>query len=417
MDFPITKIKGGVGAARGFQTSALACGIKNTEVERLDLALIHSDTPCTSAGTFTTNRVKAAPVKLCQNHLRRGELRAIVANSGNANACTGVRGVEDARTMASKVAKPLGLKRSEVGVCSTGVIGLPMPMTRIEPRLGELVESLAPKRGHEVAEAIMTSDTRPKELAISFELGQTRVRLGGCVKGAGMISPSMATMLCFITTDAAISHDCLRRAVLETVEESFNRITIDGDTSTNDSVLVLANGASGMTPARRNGPRCRQFREALRWLMLELAKDVVRDGERVTKFVTVNVKGARTYIDAKRVAEAVSKSALVKASWNGGDPNWGRVLHAVGYSRARIREELIDIHYNGKPACLGGLQAKTPMEELRKIAAKPEFLIEIFLNQGKAEYEMYSSDFSPEYVDFNRSEYAYWKQARQDGLI
>lgn len=417
MDFPITRIKGGVAAARGFQTSALSCGIKNPNASRLDLALIHSDHPCTAAGTFTTNRVKAAPVKLCQNHLRRGNLRTIVANSGNANACTGVQGVHDARTMADQIAKPLGLKRSEIGVCSTGVIGLPMPMNRIEPRLGELVAGLRPKHGHEVAEAIMTSDTRPKELAISFDLGNTRVRLGGCVKGAGMICPSMATMLCFITTDAAISKDCLRRAVLECVEESFNRITIDGDTSTNDSVIVLANGTSGMSPARRNGPRCRQFREALRWLMLELAKEVVRDGERVTKFVTVSVKGARTYIDAKRVAEAVSKSALVKASWNGGDPNWGRIIHAIGYSNARIREELIDIHYDGKPACIGGLQAPTPMEKLRLIAAKPEFHIQIYLNQGKADYEMYSSDFSPEYIDFNRSEYAYWKQARQDGLV
>jgi glutamate N-acetyltransferase / amino-acid N-acetyltransferase len=257
----------------------------------------------------------------------------------------------------------------------------------------------------------------PKEIAISFDLGEHRVRLGGCVKGAGMISPSMATMLCFITTDAHFPSECLRKAVLECVEESFNRITIDGDMSTNDTVLVLANGASGMPPIRRNGKRCRQFREALRWLMLELAKAVVRDGERVTKFVTVRVIGARTYLDAKKVAEAVCKSALVKSSWNGGDPNWGRIIHAVGYSRARIREELIDIHIGGKAACLGGLQAETPMDELRAAVAGPEFEITIHLNQGDADYTMYSSDLSPEYIDFNRSEYAYWKQARKDGLV
>jgi len=224
-------------------------------------------------------------------------------------------------------------------------------------------------------------------------------------------------MLCFITTDAAIPRDSLQKAVLEAVEESFNRITIDGDMSTNDTVLVLANGASGMPPMRRNGPRCRQFRQALRWLMLELAKMIVRDGERVTKFVTVKVQGAKTYQDAKKVAEAVCKSQLVKASWNGGDPNWGRVIHAVGYSRARIREEFIDIFYDGIPACLGGLQADTPMDKLRDVAAQTEFNIEIHLNQGKADYEMYSSDLSPEYIDFNRSEYAYWKQARKDGLV
>jgi glutamate N-acetyltransferase/amino-acid N-acetyltransferase len=227
----------------------------------------------------------------------------------------------------------------------------------------------------------------------------------------------MATMLCFITTDANLSQDCLQRAVLESVEESFNRITIDGDMSTNDSVIVLANGASGMVAARRNGSACKQFREALKWVMLELAKAVVRDGERVTKFVTVNVKGARTHLDAKKVAEAVCKSALVKSSWNGGDPNWGRIIHAVGYSRARIREELIDIFIGGKAACLGGLQAETPMDQLREAVSAPEFTIDIDLNQGEATYTMYSSDLSPEYVDFNRSEYAYWKQARKDGLV
>ncbi len=417
MDFPFTRIKGGVGAPQGFLTSAVSCGIKNPTATRLDLALIHSEHPCSSAGTFTTNRVKAAPVRVSQSHLRKGDLRAIIANSGNANACTGVQGIHDANAMCDAVAKPLGLKRSEIGVCSTGVIGLPMPMMRIEPKYEELISKLGPKNGSDVSAAIITSDTHPKEIAISFDLGDTRVRLGGCVKGAGMISPSMATMLCFITTDANIPSESLRKAVLECVEESFNRITIDGDMSTNDTVLVLANGASGMSPIRRNGKRCKQFRRALRWLMLELAKAVVRDGERVTKFVTVQVKGARTYLDAKKVAEAVCKSALVKSSWNGGDPNWGRIIHAVGYSRARIREELIDIHIGGKAACLGGLQAETPMDELRAAVAEPEFEIVINLNQGSADYTMYSSDLSPEYIDFNRSEYAYWKQARKDGLV
>ncbi len=417
MDFPFTRIKGGVGAPRKFLTSAVSCGIKNPAAERLDLALIYSEVPCSAAGTFTTNRVKAAPVRVSQAHLRKGDLRAVIVNSGNANACTGVQGVHDAKAMCKGIAKPLGLTQSEVGVCSTGVIGLPMPMVRVEPKYGDLVDRLGPKNGSAVASAIITSDTRIKELAISFDLGGQRVRLGGCVKGAGMISPSMATMLCFITTDANIPSATLRKGVLECVEESFNRITIDGDMSTNDTVIVLANGASGMTPVRRNGKRCKQFRAALQWLMLELAKAVVRDGERVTKFVTVKVEGARTYLDAKKVAEAVCKSALVKSSWNGGDPNWGRIIHAVGYSRARIREELIDIHIGGKAACIGGLQANTPMETLREIVAEPEFEVGINLNQGGANYTMYSSDLSPEYIDFNRSEYAYWKQARKDGLV
>ena len=417
MDFLFTRISGGIGAAKGFLTSAVSCGIKNPASARLDLALIYSDRPCTSAGTFTTNRVKAAPVRVSQANLRKGDLRAIIANSGNANACTGVQGIRDAKAMCMAVAKPLDLKPTEIGVASTGVIGLPMPMVRVEPKYADLVAALGPKNGADVAAAIITSDTHAKEVSIAFDLGEHRVRIGGCVKGAGMISPSMATMLCFITTDVQVSSASLRKAVLECVEESFNRITIDGDMSTNDTVIVLANGASGAPSLRRNSALCKQFRQALSWVMLELAKAVVRDGERVTKFVTVRVQGARTYLDAKKVAEAVCKSALVKSSWNGGDPNWGRIIHAVGYSRARIREELVDIHIGGKAACIGGLQAETPMDELRQIVAEPEFEIVIDLNQGNADYIMYSSDLSPEYVDFNRSEYAYWKQARKDGLV
>ncbi len=417
MDHPYTRIKGGVGAPLRFLTSAVSCGIKNPEATRLDLALIYSEKPCTSAGTFTTNRVKAAPVRVSQAHLRKGELRAIIANSGNANACTGLTGIRDAKSMCDAVAKPLGLNRSQIGVASTGVIGLPMPMVRFSPKYDGLVARLGPKNGADVAAAIITSDTHAKEVAISLDLGGHTIRIGGCVKGAGMISPSMATMLCFITTDANVPSACLRKGVLECVEDSFNRITIDGDMSTNDTVIVLANGASGMPALRRNSALCKQFRKALGWVMLELAKAVVRDGERVTKFVTVRVEGARTYLDSKKVAEAVCKSALVKSSWNGGDPNWGRIIHAVGYSRARIREELVDIQIGGKAACIGGLQADTPMDSLREIVAKPAFEITINLNQGDASYTMYSSDLSPEYVDFNRSEYAYWTQARRDGLV
>ena len=237
MDFPFTRIKGGVGAPLGFLTSAVSCGIKNPDAERLDLALIYSEHPCSSAGTFTTNRVKAAPVRVSQAHLRKGDLRAIIANSGNANACTGVQGIHDANAMCDAVAKPLGLKRAEVGVC---LHRRDRPADADGARRAEIRRrsstGLGPKNGSDVAAAIITSDTHAKEIAISFDLGEHRVRLGGCVKGAGMISPSMATMLCFITTDANIPSDILRKAVLECVEESFNRITIDGDMSTNDTV-------------------------------------------------------------------------------------------------------------------------------------------------------------------------------------
>lgn len=416
MSLPFTKITGGVCAPKGFVASAVSAGIKNPEATRLDLALIYSETPCVASGTFTTNRVKAAPVKVSQNHLRKGDAQAILANSGNANACTGVTGIEDARKSARAIAKLLNLRQTQVAVCSTGVIGLPMPMVRITPKFPELVEGLNKKNGTATAQAIMTSDTQHKEIAISMEIGDHKVKIGACAKGAGMICPSMATMLCFITTDANISKTDLDKAVHEAVESSFNRITIDGDMSTNDTVIVLANGQSGMPKIRRNSKACRLFRESLGFIMLEMAKSLVRDGERVTKFVTVNVKGARTYNDAKKVAEAVANSALVKSSWNGNDPNWGRIIHAVGYSRAMIREELIDIYIGSQPACIGGLEASTPMDALRKIVSKDQFTITIDLHLGDAEYCVYSSDISPEYIDFNRSEYAYWKQARKDGL-
>jgi len=412
----ITKIKGGVCAPQGFHASAVSAGIKNPDDPRLDLALIHSTHPCVAAGTFTTNRIKAAPVKVTQAYLKADTIQAIVINSGNANACTGVVGLGDARKTARIIAKGLGLRQRQIGVCSTGVIGLPMPMTRIEPKLPALISALGPKNGDLVARAIMTSDTCKKEIAISVKIGDHKVKIGACAKGAGMICPNMATMLCFITMDANITKSCLQQGVIEGVENSFNRITIDGDMSTNDTVLVLANGQSGMPLIKRNSEECKILRSALQYIMLEMAKALVRDGERVTKFVTVDVIGARTHNDAQKVAEAVANSALVKSSWNGNDPNWGRIIHAVGYSRAMVREELIDIHINGKAACLGGLQAKTSMKTLRNIVAKDAFTITINLNLGKARYEVYSSDLSPEYIDFNRSEYAYWKQARKDGL-
>lgn len=413
----IKRIKGGVCAPRGFLAAAVGAGIKNPDDPRLDLALVYSPHPCSAAGTFTTNRVKAAPVKVSQAYLKADQVQAIVANSGNANACTGMQGINDARTTTKLVAKGLGIRQRQVAVCSTGVIGLPMPMARIEPKIPELIAGLGDKNGTEAAQAIMTSDTRKKEIAISVEIGGHRVRIGACAKGAGMICPSMATMLCFITTDAKVNPSCLQRSVHDAVDASFNRITIDGDMSTNDTVLVLANGRSGMPSIKRNSKECRQFAAALKYVMLKMAKSLVRDGERVTKFVTVQVKGARTFLDARRVAEAVANSSLVKSSWNGNDPNWGRIIHAVGYSRAMVREELIDIHIGGKAACHGGMQAKTSMDTLRKIVAKDAFTVTIDLNQGKADHEVYTSDMSPEYIDFNRSEYAYWKQARKDGLV
>lgn len=412
----LSYISGGVCAPEGFVGNAVAGGIKNPDAPRLDMAVLYSTEPCVSAGTFTTNRVKAASVKLTQANLKKSELRAVFAHSGNANACTGVRGIEDAKVITKTIASHLGLKATEVGICSTGVIGLPLPMMRIEPKLDDLLEELSPDAGESIAKAIMTSDTKPKEIAVEVTIGGEKVRIGACCKGAGMISPCMATMICLITTDAKISRSLLDKFTHDCVEHSFNRITIDGDMSTNDTVLVMANGASEVSINKSNTEHCRIFREALQTVMLCMAKHIVQDGERVTKFVTVHVKGARTYLDAQKVAEAVAKSALVKSSWNGNDPNWGRILHAVGYSQARIREELVDIDIAGLSACVGGLASATPVDSLREAVQNREFSVVINLNQGKAEYMIYTTDLSPEYVDFNRSEYAYWNQAKADGL-
>ncbi|MCL4149685.1 UNVERIFIED_CONTAM: hypothetical protein GTU68_001295, partial [Idotea baltica] len=282
-------MKGGLCAARGFFGSAVSCGIKDPESKRLDLGLIYSEFPCLSKGAFTQNRVKAAPLQVTQNNLKTTHARAIITNSGNANACTGVVGITDAKTMAKATAKLLSIKQREVAVCSTGVIGLPLPMARINPHYEELVEGLGPKNGKDVASAIITSDTHEKEFAISLQIGEKRIRIGGCAKGAGMINPNMATMLCYITTDARIAEASLEKAFKSALEHTFNRITIDGDTSTNDTVLVLANGAAGNKTIRRGSKECQIFEHALRFVMNKLAKAIVRDGERVTKFVTLKV--------------------------------------------------------------------------------------------------------------------------------
>lgn len=408
------EISGGVTAAKGFRAGAVACGIKNPEVKRLDLALIVSDLPTVTEGCFTTNRVKAAPVRVSQQHLKGGDIRAIILNSGNANACTGHQGISDAKATTKCVAEELGIRMRQVLVCSTGIIGMTMPMQRILPNIPELAKVISADGSDIAAQAIMTSDTRPKSYSIEVECEGSTFRIGGIAKGAGMICPNMATMLCAITTDAQVDQAELKRATQDAVEQSFNRITIDGDTSTNDTVIVMSNGASSVPITKSNSSI---FRAALRQVMRELAKMIVRDGERVTKFVEIRVQNARTYQDAKKVAEAVAKSMLVKCSWHGGDPNWGRVIHAVGYSGARIREEFIDIYFGGLLAAKGGLTSTTPIGELEKITQQPSFTVTIDLNLGSANYHVFTTDLSEEYVDFNASEYSAAVYAkRQTGL-
>ncbi len=406
----VQEIEGGICAPKGFKSSALACGIKNPAVERLDLALIYSEFPTVGAAVYTQNQVCAAPVRLSASHLKSAEPRAIIANSGNANACTGPEGMIHARAMAAATAKALGLRQREVQVCSTGIIGVPLPIGRIEPRIPELVAQLGDD-GDPAARAIMTSDTRPKSIAVSVKIGDTTARIGAIAKGAGMINPHMATMLCFVTIDAAVSKAEIVAATKEAVDKSFNRITVDGDMSTNDTVVVMANGQAGNKTITRGGEGSAEFREALNAVMLCLAKRIVADGERVTKLVEVQVRGAASNLDAERVARAVANSKLVKCSWNGNDPNWGRILHAVGYSGARVKEEMVNIHLNGVIATQNGLSAGTDGQKLLDAVSGPEFTVGIDLNIGKGEFTIYTSDLSPEYVDFNRTEYTAVKRS------
>lgn len=412
-------VDGGVTAPLGFRAGAISCGIKNPEATRLDLALIVSDTPTVTDAVFTTNKVRAACVRVSQQHIRSGDARAIIANSGNANACTGPQGIQDAKAMCKATAEALGLKMREVLVCSTGIIGMNMPIQRITPRVAELAGKLQPKGGDEAAQAIMTSDTKPKIYAIEVPLGKgLGFRVGGIAKGAGMICPNMATMLSFITTDAKVSKDELKRAMRFAVDQSFNRITIDGDTSTNDTVIVMSNGQASAPAIKKGSPEAEIFRCALQKVMMELAKMIVSDGERVTKFVEIRVCNARTHSDAKKAAEAVAKSLLVKCSFHGSDPNWGRIIHAVGYSGARIKEELIDIYFNGLIACKGGLTSKTPVSDLEKVVREPRFTVTIDLNSGNAVHNVFTTDLSEAYVDFNSSEYSAAVHAkRQKGLV
>ena len=403
---PYKEIPGGITAPEGFLCHAVSAGIKDPAKPRLDLGLIYSTAPCVTAATFTTNKVKAAPVRVCQAHLKSNDIRAIIVNSGNANACTGPRGIQDAKAMATATGLALGILPTQVMVNSTGIIGLPMPIERITHAVPALAKGLARDRHAAIAQAIMTSDTKPKSLAIEVPLGAKVIRIAAIAKGAGMISPSMGTMLCFITTDAAIGLADLKKCTCEAVQNTFNRISIDGDTSTNDTVIVMANGMSGNRKVVSGGPQHKVFCEALEYVMRRMSHMIVSDGERVTKFVEIAVRGAATHMDARKVAETVANSLLVKCSWNGSDPNWGRVMHAIGYSRARIREEHIDIYFDGHIAARNGISAGTPLEVLQAAVAKREFTVTIDLNIGNAGYTVYTSDLSQEYVDFNKAEYA-----------
>ncbi len=389
-----TRISGSVTAPRGFRAAGVAAGIKANG--QMDVALIVSDMPATVAATFTTNQVKAAPVKLSMEHVKSGKACAIVANSGNANACTS-DGPIHARAMACAVARRLGCAENHVLVCSTGRIGTNLPIVKVEAGIKKCLGELSRQGGELAAQAIMTTDTFPKQVAVQFTVGGKTFRVGGICKGAGMIQPKMATMLSFITTDAAIPRAALQQALTRTVNQSFNRISVDGDTSTNDTVILLASGVAGRPPLAK-------FQVALDFVCLELAKMIVKDGEGVSKFVTINVYGAASEGDAEIAARSVANSVLVKTSWCGGDPNWGRILDALGYSRARVDAGLVDVAYDGLAAVRGGIPTRTPLAKLKRIVARPTFTIDIHLHLGRGHCTMHTCDLTEKYVELNKGE-------------
>ena len=394
-------IEGGVTAPKGFKAASVRAGIKESR-KRDDLTLLVSDTPATIAGTFTSNRVKAAPVHLCERHLIWGQAQAVIINAGCANACTGDQGIADAEKMVELTAQTLGIAKNLVFVCSTGTIGIPLPMNKIESALPGLAKAVSVEGGKAAAEAILTTDLVKKEIAVTLTVDGQTVTIGGIAKGSGMIAPNMATMLAFITSDATVDQrslqDCLRHAV----DHSFNRIIVDGDESTNDTVLMLANGAAGNQLLHKKHPEWKKFCHAVDTVTRELAKMIVRDGEGATKFVTVTVAGAASRHDARVVARSIAKSPLVKTAWNGGDPNWGRILAAIGYSGARVDGNRVDITFDKVLAVQGGKAAEgSSLKDLEEVYAQKEFSVHVELHSGKSEYTVYTCDLSKEYVAIN----------------
>lgn len=392
-------IRGGITAPQGFLAHGIACGIKKEDL--LDLCLIVSETPSSAAGVTTRNRTVAAPVIWTRKVLGRGLLRAVIANSGNANACTGEQGLRHTERMAAHSARALSLGREEVAVASTGVIGLPLPMDRILPSIPTLVKGLSRSGGLRAARAIMTTDTRPKTMALEWTMNRKKVRMGGMAKGSGMIHPDMATMLAFITTDAALQPGTLHHALEEAVENSFHRITVDGDTSTNDMVLVLANGLSGV-PVHKKDLSSSGFQEGLNKICLNLAQAIVQDGEGATKFVTIQVLNGRTTAQSLIVAKKIACSSLVKTALFGEDANWGRIMSAVGSAGIPIRPDKVDIHFDSVPVVKQGITLGSAQEKRAgRYLRKKNIMITVNLHLGSASAEVYTSDLSHDYVQIN----------------
>ena len=396
-------ITGGVCAAQGFQAAAIHCGIKAGS-EKDDLALIVSETECTAAACFTNNRVKAAPIYVTMEHLEDGVAQAVIANSGNANACA-PQGMENAHRMAQAAADLLGLPEQSVLVMSTGVIGQRLNIECIEENLPSIQPLLSADGSDAAAKAIMTTDLREKTCAVEFEVGGKTCRMGGIAKGSGMIHPNMGTMLCVVTTDCAIASDLLHEAVRKAVKYTFNCISVDGDTSTNDTCIVMANGAAGNELIEWEDEDYEAFYAALYAVCLDLAKKMAADGEGASKLITCTVKHSRNDEVAERLAKAVIASSLVKAAMFGSDANWGRVLCAMGYSKAPFRPEYVTIGFSSKAGaitvCENGMGLDFDEELAKKILVEDEVSIDVDVNEGEHTATAYGCDLTYDYVKIN----------------
>ena len=395
----IKKDTQGVTFAKGFTAAGVKAGIKKSG--NLDVAVIYTKTQAVVAGTFTQNKVAAAPVYVSKEVVATGTAHAIVANAGCANACTGQQGLDDAHKMAQIAADELGVNANDVIVGSTGVIGVNLPMDKLEAGIKDAVTNLSADGSDNAGRAIITTDTHSKSVTCEFELSGKTVRMGAIAKGSGMIRPNMATMLCYITTDIAIDQALLQKAVSGCVEKSFNMISVDGDMSTNDMVIVLANGEANNAKITEENTDYQIFFDKLMMLCTELAKQIAADGEGASKFLTINVKGAKSFADAKTVGMAIANSPLVKTAFFGEDPNWGRVICAVGYSGADMVPEKTVVKFGGITIFANGTGATYDEKALAHVMKQKDIVIDIELNMGQEDATVWSCDLSYEYVKIN----------------
>ncbi len=402
-------VKGGVATAIGFVANGIRCGIKKSGNK--DLALLYSEVPSVAAAAFTTNRFEASPVKISKLHIRNKTHQAVIMNSGNANCANGKDGDKKAALMAEYIANSMWLDRREVLVASTGIIGSPLPIKNIKEKIPALVAGLSKDGGSRFAETIMTTDTVKKEFAVKIKLGASVVTIGGVSKGVGMLYPAMkaekhATMLCFITTDVAISKRMLEEGLSEAIEDSFNMVSVDGDMSTNDSSFILANGMAGNKKIVRKDANYKKFTGALKFLCVELAKMLARDGEGATKFVQIDLRGAKSNEDASRIARKISISSLLKCAIFGEDPNWGRVAAACGAAGVNFDPDKTDIYLGDIQALSNGAISKGyDREKARKYFKAKDMRITVDLKSGRYKATAWTCDFSKEYVAIN-SEYS-----------